>query len=147
MFGADYFICIKCEGMILSYETIKQCCLCDVTFCESCSDANMIPISNECCGECREADDLSDVDASDCICHPSIIELRENGCCTDTDCDGAPHYICENCPTTQDPYQVTDGDLCEFLLPQTKYKTINDARKACRKFKKDIVDKAFDDAT
>jgi hypothetical protein len=69
-----------------------------------------------------------------CICYdnPNIKQLRKDGC--EYDCE-EEHVVCSSCIYCK----VKDDELLEFIIQETKYKTVGEAREACRNAKKQRV--------
>jgi hypothetical protein len=125
--GVDYYNCDECGEIFPDCDHYGYCCICDKRLCGSCFDQTTSIRVTCTCPEDEKGDDLG------CICydhHPNMEKLRGFTCCKDN------HNVCDECLEDKDPYEVKDDELLQYLTDLAKFKSVEEARTACREVKR-----------
>lgn len=145
--GVTKYNCSECDEIYDGYdEGYGWCCCCGGPLCSACYDSlTTVEVECTCTKEKPFETDLREEERYDeegefirtkaCICydHPNIKQLRKDGC--GEKCE-EEHVVCSTCIYCK----VKDDELIQFLLKETKYKNVEEARNVCQEQKRQRVE-------
>jgi hypothetical protein len=142
--GVTKYNCSECDEIYDEYdEGYGWCCCCGGPLCSACYDSlTTVEVECGCTEEKPFETDVREEERYDkegefirtkaCICYdnPNIKDLRKDGC--SNKCE-EEHIVCSACIHCK----VKDDELLEFVIKETtKYKSVDEAREACREAKR-----------